>query len=166
MWRRSMLIGVMSDSHDRLEMIDRAIELFQRRGAEAIVHAGDLISPFAAKRLLRWGGPLYIIFGNNDGEHAGLRGVLPQIAEEPLWLSLGGRATLLRHSIDDCRPEEVERADVVITGHTHEVRSERQGNRLLLNPGESCGYLGGRCTVALLDTSSLAVEVLTLDASD
>lgn len=157
-----MLIGVMSDTHDRLPAIDQAISLFEERAADAVIHAGDLIAPFAARRLLRWSGPLHVIFGNNDGERAGLQSLLPQIQAGPLRLKLGGRSILVEHFVEHCEQDEVSRAEVIITGHTHEVVNRRKGPRLFLNPGECCGYLTGKCTVALLDTDALSAEILSL----
>ncbi|HEY3242524.1 MAG TPA: metallophosphoesterase [Phycisphaerae bacterium] len=158
-----MLIGVISDTHDRLPMIDRALDLFVRRGVAAVIHPGDIVAPFAAKRLLAWKGPLHLTYGNNDGERAGLKKLLPQIQEGPLWVDLAGKRILVHHFIDWCRPEDVATADIVITGHTHEVTTHYEGRKLLLNPGECCGWVTGRCTVALLDTDGPAAEICELD---
>ena len=68
-----MLIGVISDTHDHLTTIDRAIGLFDQRGVQAMIHPGDLVAPFAAQRLLKYNGPIYVTYGNNDGEREGLR---------------------------------------------------------------------------------------------
>ena len=35
---------------------------------------------------------------------------------------------------------------------------------LTLNPGECCGWLTGRCTVALLETETMAVEIVDVPA--
>lgn len=155
-----MKIGVLSDTHDRLPAIARALELFRQRQVEAVVHAGDLVAPFAARSMQAWSGPLHVIYGNNDGERDGLKRTLPQIQDGPLWIETGGKRILVHHYLDWCTPHDVQRADVIITGHTHEVVNERQGNRLLLNPGECCGWLSGRCTVAILDTNSLSAEIV------
>jgi hypothetical protein len=157
-----MLIGVISDTHDRTPAIRAAIELFAARKAEAMIHAGDFIAPFAAKALLDFQGPIYATFGNNDGEKAGLKKQLPQLADGPLWVGLGGRAILVHHYLGWCRPEEVAAADIVITGHTHEVVNRLDGHKLILNPGECCGWQTGRCTVALLDTEGPSAEVCEL----
>lgn len=157
-----MLIGVISDTHDRLPAIDRALALFGERDVAALIHPGDVIAPFAAKRLLAWKRPLYVTYGNNDGERAGLRNVLPQIQDGPLFVELGGRRILVHHFIDWCRPEDIARADIVVTGHTHEVTTTYRDGKLLLNPGECCGWVTGRCTVALLDTAGPSVEVCEL----
>jgi len=158
-----MLIGVISDSHDRLPAIDRAIGLFRERNVEAVIHPGDLIAPFAAKRLLHWKGPLHVTYGNNDGERPGLKTLLPQIVDGPLFLELAGRCILVHHFIDWCKPADIERADIVITGHTHEVVNRFDANKLFLNPGESCGWVTGRCTVAVLDTEGPSAEICELD---
>ena len=47
-------------------------------------------------------------------------------------------------------------------GNTHEVVNERRGGVLHLNPGECCGWVSGRCTAAVLDTDTLAAEIIEL----
>lgn len=155
-----MRIGVISDTHDRLPVIDRGLDALRQRGVEALLHPGDVVSPFAAKRLLAWDGPLHITYGNNDGEHKGLRTVLPQIQDGPIRIELGGKRILLHHFIDWCPACEIALADIIVTGHTHEIVSEVREGKLFLNPGECCGWLTGRCTVAVLDTDTLSAEII------
>ena len=108
-----MLAGIVSDTHDRLPMIDRALAVFRERGAEALIHPGDLVAPFAARRLRAWTGPLFVTYGNNDGERAGLKQVLPEIQDGPLFIELGGRNILVHHYIDWCKASQIERAEVI-----------------------------------------------------
>jgi putative phosphoesterase len=68
----------------------------------------------------------------------------------------------VHHFIDWCEPVDVERADIVITGHTHEVVNRREGHQLFLNPGECCGWVNDRATVAILDTDGMTAEVCEL----
>lgn len=157
-----MRIGVISDTHDRLPTIARALAIFAERQVEVILHLGDMIAPFAAKKFTGLAVPLHVIYGNNDGERAGLKKTLPQIIDGPLSVDLGGRRLVLHHFIDWLTPEQMAPADAVLTGHTHEVVNERRDGRLLLNPGECCGWVTGRCTVALLETESLAAEIIDL----
>ena len=42
-----MKIGVFSDSHDNVNMIKEAVDLFNAEGVELVIHAGDFIAPFA-----------------------------------------------------------------------------------------------------------------------
>lgn len=155
-----MRLGVISDTHDRLPALDRGLEILRDRQVAALIHAGDHIAPFAAKRLLTWTGPLHAIYGNNDGERKGLKSVLPEIQDGPLWVEMDGCRILVHHFIDWCEPADIDRADVIITGHTHEVVQERRDGKLFLNPGECCGWLTGRCTVAVLDTERRDAEIV------
>lgn len=159
-----MRIGVISDTHDRLPTLDRGLNILRDRAVDAIIHPGDVIAPFAAKRLLAWTGPLHITYGNNDGEREGLQRILPQIQDGPLWVDADGRRILVHHFLDWCRPEDVAAADIIVTGHTHEVVNERYDGKLFLNPGECCGWVHGRCTVAVLDTDSLSAEIVEVFA--
>lgn len=52
--------------------------------------------------------------------------------------------------------------DGVFYGHTHRLLIDRIGDRILLNPGEVCGYLTGRSTVVILDTRDLSTRVIEL----
>ena len=158
-----MLVGVISDTHDRLPAIDAARKLFAERDVEAVIHAGDLVAPFAARRMLPFDGPLHITYGNNDGERAGLKEVLPQIVDGPLFVTLGDRTILVHHFVDWCKPQDIARADIIITGHTHEVVNRMEDGKLFLNPGEACGWVNGRCTVAVLETTGPSAEVCELE---
>ncbi|MEW6357723.1 MAG: metallophosphoesterase [Planctomycetota bacterium] len=152
-----MRIGVMSDSHDNLPMIRKAIRLFTDEGVGAVLHAGDFIAPFAVKEIMKFKGTVAAVFGNNDGEKKGILKLGLDVADPPRTVALGGRRILLCHA----RPEGAQGADVVVFGHTHDVAVEK-GAPLLLNPGECGGWLSGRCTVALLDLASLDVEIKEL----
>ncbi len=157
-----MLIGVISDTHDHLTTIDRAIGLFDQRGVQAMIHPGDLVAPFAARRLLKYNGPIYVTYGNNDGEREGLRKILPQITDGPLKITMGGKKILVHHFIEWCSQSDIDEADIVITGHTHEAVNEEQDGTLLLNPGECCGWVNDRATVGLLDTEAMSMEIVEL----
>lgn len=159
-----MRVGVISDTHDRLPTFRRAVALFQRLGVDAIFHAGDYVAPFAAALI----GPevlsipLHCVYGNNDGERAGLKQILPGIVDGPLTVKLHDRTIVMHHFIDWLKPEDIAGADVVITGHTHETVNELRDGKLYLNPGECCGWVNNRCTVALLDIESMKADVVDI----
>jgi putative phosphoesterase len=163
-----MRIGVISDTHDRLPTFEAALRRLAELEVQAILHAGDYVAPFAAKLLTdehRPGpaeleGGVHGIYGNNDGERAGLKKVLPQLVDGPLRLELGGRVIVMHHYLDWLTPEDRAGADVVISGHDHRPAVATSGGQLLLNPGECCGWLSGRCTAAVLETDSLTAELI------
>jgi putative phosphoesterase len=159
-----LIVGVMSDTHDRVPAIEAALDLFNQHGVKTLIHAGDIVAPFAAKALARFtAGPIHVVYGNNDGERRGLAAVLPQIKEGPAHLDLGGARILVHHFIDWCERTDIDRADIIITGHTHAVVNERRGDKLYLNPGECCGWVSRKCTAALLDMTKRSARVMELD---
>ena len=158
-----MLVGVISDTHDRLPAVDAGLAALLERDVEVIIHPGDIIAPFAARKFTTLPVPVHVTYGNNDGERAGLKSVLPQIVDGPLFVELGGRNILVHHFIDWCDAADVAKADVIITGHTHAVSVERRDGKLFLNPGEACGWVNGVCTVATLETETLEVDIIELD---
>ena len=46
-----MKVGIMSDSHDHLINIRKAVEIFNEAGVGFILHAGDFVAPFVANEL-------------------------------------------------------------------------------------------------------------------
>jgi len=154
-------LGILSDTHDRLKMIDRAIDLFNQEKVGVVIHAGDFISPFSADRFRALDCPLIGVFGNNDGDHEALRVTFDsfgaQVTELFAQLDMnskriavlhGDRPNLLKTVIDS------ELFHLVIVGHTHAFKVEKKRGSIIINPGECCGYLSGKSTVAIFDMSS------------
>jgi putative phosphoesterase len=52
--------------------------------------------------------------------------------------------------------------DAVIHGHSHYKGVEKKGKTLAVNPGEVCGYLTGKSTVALLDSLKGEARIVEL----
>ncbi|MEM9294475.1 MAG: metallophosphoesterase [Planctomycetota bacterium] len=148
-----MRVGLLSDSHDRVPALEAGLAILRERGVAMLLHAGDFVAPFAAKRLHPdvVGVPVHACYGNNDGERRGLRRVLPVVEEGPVRLELGGRVVVMDHFRDWLSESDVAGADVVVTGHTHEASVEWDGHTLWVNPGEVCGWVTGRCSVAVLE---------------
>ncbi len=166
-----MKLGVIADSHDRLPTLRRAVELFKRLQVDAILHAGDFVAPFAAKLIappnVPASIPVHCCFGNNDGERAGLAKVLPQCVDGTVRMDFGDCHIVMNHFIEWFKPGETDNADVVISGHTHEIVNAPAARpdgkpQLILNPGECCGWLTDRCTVALLDTELRTAELVDI----
>lgn len=160
-----MLIGIISDTHDHLANLRRALELLKARGAELVLHAGDFVSPFVAEPFRETGLRVIAVFGNNDGDRLFLRQRFSEVGElhfGPHELELGGRKILLMHE-----PRALEalvasgRYDLVVYGHTHRPEV-RPGQTLVVNPGELGGWLTGRGTLALVDLKRLQAEILEL----
>ena len=144
-----MRIAVFSDSHDNLDALNRALGGLRDLRPDLLLHLGDIVSPFAARLLTKAGIPVQAVFGNNDGEKAGLKGIL-DILDPPRPLVLEGRRLLLLH--DPLFSERDEREhDFILHGHTHQIRDEMRGRCRILNPGELCGWLTETVSFLLMD---------------
>jgi putative phosphoesterase len=156
-------IAVISDTHDRLDRIALALAAARGRGCETLVHLGDFVAPFAMKAIAQWPGTLYAIYGNNDGERAGLKKILPSLTDGPVIWELEGRKLGAAHSREEVPRAYFSACAAVCFGHSHEA-AVRGGNggALELNPGECCGWLSGRSTMAFLDLERMAAEIVEL----
>lgn len=163
-----MKIGILSDTHDNLVNIRKAVEVFSKNGVEAIIHSGDFCSPFTLpefKPLVDLGVRMHAVFGNNDGDHVLLikRGTdFCSFSEGACFVTLGGRRIVAVHYPE--LGEDLYRNgtyDLVIYGHDHKQRLEG-AERKLLNPGTCSGYLAPHATVALADTRTLEIEIVRL----
>lgn len=163
-----MLIGIMSDTHDNLPAIRRAVEVFNDMNVELVLHAGDFVAPFVAKELKRLKAPLKGVFGNNDGERKGLYEALG-IYDELIELEADGMKIAVTHGTNEVLVRALARSrlyDVVVVGHTHRYEIREEGRTILVNPGEVCGYVTGVKSVALLDTRKREVRIINLDTGE
>ena len=157
-----MHIGLMADSHDHLPRIEHAVDLFNRHQVQLVIHAGDFVAPFALAPLERLQCEWVGVFGNNDGERAGLeQRSQGRIRVGPHRMELKNRRLTVIHILDELDRNQ-EQTDVIIFGHTHQAEIRHEGNILLINPGETYGWLHGRATVAMLELPTLTVELMDL----
>jgi len=162
-------IGLISDTHDRLSMIDQAIDFFNGENVDLVVHAGDFISPFSVERFRKLRCPLIAVFGNNDGDHRNLTASFvsfgAHVSEIIHLFEVDGKKIAVLHGDRDELLKNVVQSevfDLVIYGHTHVFEVKKVGETTVVNPGECCGYLSGDYTVALFDTDSFEARRIDL----
>ena len=157
-------LGILSDTHDHLDRIRAAVVLLETNGAEGLLHLGDFIAPFALKLVLQFHGPVYAIFGNNDGEKRGLKKLFGELRDGPHVFEIGGRKIGVAHSVEEIPAEYRAICDAIMYGHSHErVLKPRVGLQPLeLNPGEGCGWLTGKPSCAILNLESMNAEILEI----
>jgi putative phosphoesterase len=158
-----MKIGIMSDSHDNVPAISKAVALFNDAEVHLVVHAGDLVSPFVSIPLKNLRVEFTAVFGNNDGERIGLAQTFKgRIHRPPHELQFGGKKILLMHEPDNLDLlAETGHYDAIIYGHTH-IAQVRKGRTLVINPGECGGWLKGKRTVALWNLATGDVQVMPI----
>lgn len=156
-----MLIGLISDSHDNLDMLQKAVNLFNSREVNLVLHAGDFIAPFTVSALdglnCDWKG----VFGNCDGEREGLTKTSNgKVKTDRLTLELSDKKVLLVHNLS--RETAPGGQDLVVHGHTHKTVVGSMDKGIHVNPGECCGWVTGKATVAVVNTEKMKCEVIEL----
>lgn len=159
-----MLVGVLSDIHDNLENLERALMVFRDRGLDTLFFLGDFCSPIPSRVLGSYEGTVHCVFGNGDGDRFAIRGFASEGFEalklhgEWAEVEVGGRKAALTHYPFYARAlARTGDYDAVFSGHTHERHEERVGDTLWVNPGEVLGWKGTP-SVAVWDTQAHSVE--------
>ena len=163
-----MKVGLMADSHDRLPAIAELLRRMREGGATMVLHAGDYVSPLALKPFEDMHMTLAGVFGKNDGDHQSLlsragAGFGLEIFESPHSFDVAGHQLMLAHDLADVQKRSVQQHSVVVHGFTHQQSMKTQGDTLVVNPGEACGWMFGAPGAALLDLDTKQVEFLVLD---
>lgn len=155
---------IISDSHDNMDKIGKAMKVAKENNVSMIFHLGDFVSPFAAVPFLDGDHEFVGVFGNNDGDRLFLQKRLNgKILRSPHWLNVDGKSLYLMHEPYALYPViESQLYDFIFFGHTHRLIVKRYDKTLVINPGESCGYLTGKATCVLLDPQTSKVRVIEL----
>ena len=130
------VVAVIADTHlprGSRRLPDACVE--RLRGADLILHGGDLTTVALLAELETFGPPVLAVAGNMD--EAELRATLPleRVAEA------GGARIGMVHIPGRTRGREARLAarfpecDAVVYGHTHVPQVEREGDVWILNPG-------------------------------
>ncbi len=165
--KKNNIIGIMSDSHDNRDEVKNAVSFFREVSCGLIIHAGDFVAPFTAGELEKSGCPVKAVFGNCDGEKEGLKQAMRgwgDIRREPFRFEWEGMHFLLTHTHYRLGTYLNEgNLDVIIYGHTHKPEVRKEKGCLIINPGETGGWMSGKKTAALLDLAARRVEIVALD---
>ena len=160
-----MLLGILSDTHDQFARTHLAVELLREKGAEALIHCGDLSSPAIVTICAVL--PCWFVFGNHDADSVPS---LQQVALESGAVCLGwsgevnidGRVIAVAHGhmSYDIRRALAARPHYLLSGHSHIASDSRVGLIRRINPGALCD--AEQFTVALLDLATDELRFLTV----
>jgi putative phosphoesterase len=154
-----VLVGIVSDTHDRTGPLSAALAALRRRGARLLLHCGDIESVETVPLFADF--QAHFVFGNWDGDwisgvNCGLAaeqdgskrdksrlrraiGAIGGTLHEP-WgeLDLEGRQLAWIHGHDPALLRDLETSacyDYLFYGHTHRAERHRAGRTLVVNPG-------------------------------
>ena len=138
-----MKIAILSDSHDGIENIKKAVSHAEKLGAEVLFFCGDFCAPASGIEMAKFNGPVYYIFGNNDGDRPSISWQMENTNKQVKFLKEGeaiieldNRKFFLTHypRYADALARTGD-YDVVCFGHDHHARIEQHGKCLAINPG-------------------------------
>jgi hypothetical protein len=160
-----MQLGVVSDTHDNVQAVERAVDVFEREGCDTLVHCGDVIAPPVLPFFE--GFEVHGVLGNNDGELDGLEagfralGNGSELHGRRADLTFDGVSVGVLHgeSLADVADLAASgRYDLVCYGHHHERETHEVDGCTVLNPGAHFPTVPAEHrTVATYDTDSGAV---------
>jgi len=165
-----MKIAVISDSHDNLPNLRKAVSFIENEGIEIILHCGDVCTSSTLKDALgNFKGKVYVVFGNVDGDHFKITEfTLKELSHikilgESGELKIGGKKIAFCHLPEFARGlASTQKYDLVFYGHTHKPWEEKVYNTRLINPGNLAG-LFYKATFAIYDTETDEVELKILE---
>ncbi len=166
-----MKIGVISDIHENFHNLILALQKMKEGGVEQIICLGDLMNDGIAKVLSISEVPVFMIWGNNDGDKVMLTKTALRAGSKLTvsnntydFLDLDKRRIFITHHEDLAVPMAASgRFDAVFFGHTHMAGVEKNDQCLVVNPGEISGQRTGKATLAIYDTITHSADIIELD---
>jgi putative phosphoesterase len=162
-----MKIGVVSDTHGRLRTIAAALALLNERGAELLIHCGDIDDPEAARAFAGWNA--HFVFGNCDADREGIARAIAHIGatlhESFGHLELDGKLIAWTHGDKPGQFHDLEQAqhyDYLFYGHTHVADQRLAGKTRVINPGALHRARQKTCLVVDLETDGLDTIVVSV----
>ncbi|PIS09624.1 YfcE family phosphodiesterase [Candidatus Beckwithbacteria bacterium CG10_big_fil_rev_8_21_14_0_10_34_10] len=147
-----MKIGIISDVHDHIPNLLKAIKILNKEKVTKVFFCGDLCSPFTIKYFQGLKTPIAAVFGNNEGDKIN---ILSRIKKYNLSIEYGAKQGLFyTNTIKDKKiglfhghVYELTEAlvndsqySLVLTGHTHKPHIKYLKNKVWINPGSIHGF--------------------------
>lgn len=135
-----MRIGVISDTHSRLDTVRRVAEILMEERVELVLHCGDIEDA----RVIRLLGdlPTHYVLGNCDSDTRELAEAIAEVGatlQRPFGdMELAGKKLAWIHGHDRSLMSDLETSgafDYLFYGHTHTAEQHKTGPTLVVNPG-------------------------------
>ena len=160
-----MLVGILSDTHDRVDAARAAVRILRHRGAEYFIHCGDVGGEQVLDELA--GLQCAFVWGNNDWDRTSLERYAAEIGLQCCGvfadLEIGGKRFAVIHGDDMALKKKLideQQHDYLLQGHTHVMQERKVGSMRLINPGAL--YRAHPKSVALLETTTDVLEFVEL----
>jgi putative phosphoesterase len=172
-----MKVCIVSDSHDNRFLLAAAVKDAKERGAEAVLHCGDVVAPTTLRILNPIGLPVHVIHGNNTGDMFSLSRLshnedsVVQYYGQDAGIELAEKKIFMVHY-----PHYAEAMattgdwDIVCCGHDHkacirEIKNINNTTTLYINPG-TVGGVGAAPTYVMGDLEMMEFEIREVPVED
>lgn len=169
-----MKICILSDSHDNRQLLANAVSQAKEKGAEAVIHCGDVVAPSTLSVLKPFAIPMHVIHGNNTGDLY----TMGRVAAKPsnylhfygqdAGIDLAGKKIFVVHYPHYARAMATTGEwDLVCCGHTHDASIESIANMhgeqtIFVNPG-SVGGIDAPPTYVMADLDRMEFEIVGVE---
>jgi putative phosphoesterase len=164
-----MKLAIISDSHDNLPNIYKALDYIKKQGIEIIIHCGDVCAPSALKEIAKnFSGQIHLVYGNVDGDHLRMENLKAEFQNLKIHgevgnLKLDGKKIAWIHYPDKAKElARTSQYDVIFYGHTHKPWEEIVNKTHLINPGTLAGMFA-KATLAIYDTKTGKAKLVLLE---
>lgn len=169
-FKNTMKIAIVSDSHDNGGKLEIAVEHAKILGAQAVFHCGDVTHGDTLRKLERFNLELHVVHGNNANEPAmlaDLAGKWPELLHyygDEARFKLCERSIYISHYPTRAQLAAVSGGfDLACCGHAHkpsigQVKNAAGSSTWLVNPG-TVGAIGASATYLLGDLEKLSFEI-------
>ena len=165
-----MKVAVISDIHENFHNLILALESSKEKGVDMIICLGDMMNAGVAKILAIQDVPVYLIWGNNDGEVVDtMRASYREGSNLTVGLStydfleIGDKKIFITHYDNLAIPMAKSGLyDAVFYGHNHLQKLEKVNDCFVVNPGEICAQKTGVSSYVIYDTAIHHVDVVEL----
>lgn len=156
-----MKIAIISDTHDNLPNISKAISWMKNNGVEKLIHCGDISMPETLAEIKKqFEGEFLFVFGNmDDGKFPADDEHFKDFEE----IQASGKKIAFTHFPEIARNLAMSgKYNLVFYGHTHKPWEENIGNARVINPGNISGTFY-KATFAVYDTETDKLELKILE---
>jgi putative phosphoesterase len=164
-----MILGVLGDTHGRVETVKQALAELKNRGVAMLIHCGDIDDASTVSAFAGWN--CHFVFGNCDADRDGIRRAVRAInctLHEPFGhLELAGKRIAWLHGDDPGLKRDLEQSghyDYLFYGHTHVAEQHLVGETLVVNPGAL--FRARQKTCLVLDLPNGDMETMTIAGQD
>lgn len=172
-----MKLGIISDIHDHIPNLLKAIKILNQEKVKKVYFCGDLCSPFTLKFLKNLKAPIRAVLGNNEGDKLGIQRRIKKyklkLEYEPkqgriFTDKIAGFNIIVYHGDSHNITQSLladKNYNLVLTGHTHEPHIRKINGKIWINPGSIVGFsekIFNKPSFAIFDTSKKQVKMINL----